>query len=137
MDPLSVTTSVITILELSFKVVGYLHNVKNASKDHVECFVETSNLCSLLFSLISHLEGEDTTKPWYTAVRGLTVTNGPLDQFRQGMGILQANMTDGGRLEKASKALVWKFKKDEIKEILGRMDRLKQLVMIALQRDYL
>jgi hypothetical protein len=46
-------------------------------------------------------------------------------------------MTDGGRLKKAGKALMWKFKKEEIVGILARMERLKTLVEIALQIDYL
>ena len=46
-------------------------------------------------------------------------------------------MTEGGRLKKAGEALVWMFKKKEIASILGRMERLKILVEIALQMDHL
>jgi hypothetical protein len=46
-------------------------------------------------------------------------------------------MTDGGRLKKAGDMLMWKFKKEEVASILGRIERLKTLVEIALQRDHL
>jgi hypothetical protein len=46
-------------------------------------------------------------------------------------------MTEGSRLKKAGEVLVWKFKKEEIASILGRMERLKTLVEIALQMDHL
>lgn len=34
MDPLSVTASIIAVLQLSAKVLGYLNDVKDASEDY-------------------------------------------------------------------------------------------------------
>jgi len=137
MDPLSVTASIIAILQLSAKVLVYLNDVKDASKDRTQCAIETSNLYNLLFNLRVRVEEGDFEKPWYTAVRALAVENGPLDQFKQALEMLQSKMTDGGRLKKAGEALIWKFKKEEVASILGRMERLKALVGIALQMDHL
>ncbi|KAF2192220.1 hypothetical protein K469DRAFT_716724 [Zopfia rhizophila CBS 207.26] len=136
MDPLSATASVIAILQLSSKVVGYLTDVKDASKERAKCAVEASNLHSLLLNLRFRLEEGSADTPWYTAVRALAVENGPLDQFKQALETLQTKMTDGGRLKKAGEALVWKFKKEEVASILDRMERLKSLVEIALQMDH-
>ena len=33
--------------------------------------------------------------------------------------------------------LLWKFKKRDVKEIFDQMERLKSLIIIALERDYL
>ena len=137
MDPLSVTASIIAVLQLSAKVLSYLNDVKDASKDRAECAVEASSLYSLLLNLRFRLEGGDASQPWYVAVRALAVENGPLDQFKQALQTLQARMTDGGRLKKAGDALMWKFKKEEVAGILARMERLKTLVEIALQMDHL
>jgi hypothetical protein len=137
MDPLSVTASIIAVLQLSVKVLSYLNDVKDASKDRTECAVETSSLHSLLLNLRFRLEGGDTSQPWYVAVRALAVENGPLDQFKHALETLQARMTDGGRLKKAGDALMWKFKKEEVAEVLARVERLKTLVEIALQMDHL
>jgi hypothetical protein len=133
MDPLSVTASIIAVLQLSGKVLGYLNDVKDASKDRAKCAVEASNVHSLLLNLRFRLEEGNADAPWYTAVRALGVENGPLDQFKQALEALQAKMTDGGRL----KVLAWKFKKEEVASILGRIERLKTLVEIALQMDHL
>ena len=46
-------------------------------------------------------------------------------------------MTEGGQLKQAIRALTWKLKKEEIANILARMERLKTLVEIALQMDNL
>jgi hypothetical protein len=137
MDPLSVTASIIAVLQLSAKVLGYLNDVKDASKDRVKCAVEASNLHSLLINLRFRLEEGNVDAPRFTAVRALGVENGPLDQFKQALEALQTQMTDGGRLQQAGKALVWKFKKEEIAGILVRIERLKTLVGIALQMDHL
>lgn len=54
MDPLSVTTSIIAVLQLSTKVLGYLHDRKDASQDRTQCALELLNLCSLLYKLQDH-----------------------------------------------------------------------------------
>ncbi|KAL5378431.1 hypothetical protein DPSP01_009188 [Paraphaeosphaeria sporulosa] len=136
MDPLSVTASIIAVLQLSAKVLGYLNDVKDASKDRAKCEIEASNVHSLLTNLRFRLEVGSADEPWYTAVRALGVENGPLDQFKQALEELQTTMTDRGRLQQAGKALVWKFKKEEITSILVRIERLKGLVGIALQMDH-
>jgi hypothetical protein len=135
MDPLSAISSIIAILQLSGKVVDYLAVVKDASKERKQCAIEISNLRTLLLNLQFHIEMEDVNAPWHTAVGALAIENGPLDQFKQSLETLQSGMTDRGRLKKTTDILMWKFKKDEVTSILGRIERLKTLVEIALQRD--
>lgn len=136
MDPLTITASIIAILQLSNEVVGYLNDVKNASKDRVKCTVEASNTYSLLVSLRFRLEGS-SNEPWYNAVRALGIENGPLDQFKQALEQLRTRMTGGSTLKKVGDALMWKFSKEEVTSILGRIERLKTLVGVALQMDHL
>ncbi|KAH7082954.1 ankyrin repeat domain-containing protein [Paraphoma chrysanthemicola] len=136
MDPLSVTGSIVAILQLSAKVLAYLNDVKDASKDRAQCEIEMSNLYSLLVSLRSRLEEGSASQPWYTAVRALASENGPLDQYKQALETLQAKMIDGGRLKKAGEALMWKFRKEEVMSVLARIERLKTLVGVALELDH-
>lgn len=137
MDPLSVTASIIAVLQLLGKVLGYLNDVKDASKDRTQCALEMLNFCSLLYKLRDYVETGDPSQLWYTAIAPLAAPNGPLDQFKQALEVLQTKMTDGGRLKKVGEALMWKFKKEEIDSILDRIERLKTLVEIALQMDHL
>lgn len=137
MDPLSVTASIIAVLQLSAKVLEYLNNVKDAPKDRTQCAVEMLNLCGLLYKLRDHVEQGDPTQPWYFAIHDLAVKNGPLDQFKQALETLQTKLAAGNSLSKAGEMLVWKFKKEEISSILGRIERLKSLVELALQMDHL
>lgn len=137
MDPLSVTASIIAILDFSAKVLSYMNNVKNAPKDREQLAIEASNLNNILTKLRYRLEEGSSNQPWYTTVRTLAVTNGPLDQYKRMLESLLSGMTEGGRLKKAGNALVWKFKKEEIAGIIGRIERLKTLVQIALHMDEL
>ncbi|ORX96685.1 hypothetical protein BCR34DRAFT_578502 [Clohesyomyces aquaticus] len=137
MDPLSVTASIIAVLQLSAKVLEYLNNVKDAPKDRSQCAIEMLNLCGLLYKLRDHIEQGNSTQPWYFAIHDLAVKNGPLDQFKQALETLQTKMGAGNRFNKAGEALLWKFKKEEISSILGQIERLKSLVELALQMDHL
>ena len=137
MDPLSTTASIIAVLQLSRTVLGYLDDVKDASKDRAKCAVEAANLNSLLTALRFRLEEGDSNISWYTVVQTLATEDGPLDQFKQALEQLQSKIVSKGKMGKVGNALVWSFKKEEIASILGRMERLKSLVDVALQMDHL
>ena len=134
---MEVLSSVIAILQLSGKVLEYLNDVKNASKDREKCAVEASNLYCLLLSLRSRLEEGSSNEPWYNAVRALGVENGPLDQYKQALEQLQAKLAREGRMKGVGESLAWKFVKNDVASILARMERLKTLVQVALQMDHL
>lgn len=111
MDPLSITASIIAVLQLTAKVLAYLNDVKDAPKDRVQCAIETSNVYNLLLNLRFRLEESTSTQqssvePWYTAIRALAVEQGPLDQFKAALEALQNRLTNGGRLKKAGGALM-------------------------------
>ena len=128
MDPLSITASVIAILQLTGEVIKYLSDVADAPKECQQCTIEASNLHNLLINLRYRLEQGQTGDPWFTAIRTLNVENGPLDQYKQALEQLRSKMKT---------RLVWRFSKAEVTGILARMDRLKTLVSIALEMDHL
>jgi hypothetical protein len=140
MDPLSLTASIIAILQLTSTVINYLNDVKNASKDQARCATEASNVYCLLTNLKYRLEeAKSENASWHTAVRLLNVANGPLDQYRSALEQLQSKVTKASAsgLQKTVRALVWKFSKDEVHDILSRIERLKSLTQIALEMDHL
>lgn len=137
MDPLSVTASIIAILQLSGKVLSYLNDVKDASQGRTQCAIEISNLHGLLFQLRFRIVGIDSKDSSYLAIQALTGEKGPLDQFKEALEMLEANMTGRGQWLQAGGALLWKFKKEEITYILDRMERLKTSIGVALALDHL
>jgi hypothetical protein len=137
MDPLSVVASIIAVLTVTTKFFQYLSDVKDGPKERVRCTIEASNIQHLLTKLRFHLEGQNVDPPWFKAVRDLASKDGPLDQFKKELEMLLAKLDVASQSRKVVQALKWKFDKEEIKSILDRMERLKVLVMIALEMDHL
>jgi len=63
MDPLTVTASVIAVLQLTGVVFQYLHDVRDAPKECRQCTIEASNLYNLLTNLRFHLEDATSKDP--------------------------------------------------------------------------
>ncbi|KAF2186640.1 hypothetical protein K469DRAFT_738449 [Zopfia rhizophila CBS 207.26] len=137
MDPLSITASIIAIVGLSSKVIGYLNDVKGASNDRARCAIEASNLNTLLVTLNFRIQEATSNKPWYAAIQILAIKDGPLDQYRYALEQLQPRTISGSGIKKIGNALLWKFSKEEVTSIISRMERLKMLVQIALEMDHL
>jgi hypothetical protein len=139
MDPLSVTASIIAIVQLTGVVIGYLNDVKGASTDGKQCALEISNVSNLLVTLIYRLDEASSDGGWYTEVQALAVANGPIDQYRSALEQLKSKLTSAASsgLKKIGSALTWKFSKEEVTNILTRIERLKSLTQIALEMDQL
>jgi len=137
MDPLSVTASVIAVLQLTNEVIRYLLDVKDAPKECQQCTIEASNLQNLLTNLHYRLRDATTNDPWYDALKALNDRDGPFDQYGQALEQLLSRVTIHDGLQKIGKQLLWKFKKVEVANILARMERLKSLVGTALEMDHL
>jgi hypothetical protein len=137
MDPLSITASVIAILQLTAEVIKYLGDVKDAPKECQQCTTEASNLRNLLINLLHHLAQLHGGDPWVKAVQDLNASNGPLDQYKHALEQLQSKVEIQNGTQKVKRRLLWKFSKAEVASILARMERLKSLISIALQMDHL
>ena len=136
MEPLSIAANIIAAVQLTGAVIGYLIDIKDASTDREQYALEASNLYNLLVTLRFRLEGR-SNEPWYTAVRALGVENGPLDQYKHALEQLLTRIAGGSGIKKMGNTLLWKFRKEEVKGLLSRMEHLKTLVQIALEMDHL
>jgi hypothetical protein len=134
-DPLGVTASIIAILQLSGTVIGYLKDVKDASKDCYNILVEIGSTSSLLYVLNDLITKGDTQGSYLAVVRSLAVPHGPLDQFRSALERLSDKIRPANGFAKAARVLTWPLKKDEVKELLSTIERLKSLFSLALQND--
>lgn len=134
-DPLGVSASIIALLQLSGTVIGYLKDVKDASKDCTNILLEISSTSSLLHALNDLFTRNETLGSQIAAARSLAVPNGPLDQFKSVLERLSEKISPVVGFKKATRALTWSFKKDEVKELLSTIERLKSLFSLALQND--
>ena len=140
MDPVSaigLIASLAQLIDATSKTLRYVNNVKNAPKARAQVAQEASLLLALLTSLRYRVEDIDAGDPWVQGVLTLGIANGPLDQFKEALESLARRLHNSGTAKSIRKALVWQFEKKEIDELLGKMERLKSFINLALQGDIL
>jgi hypothetical protein len=133
MDPLSVSASIIAVLQLSSTVFGYLKDATEASGDRKRLLDEVTSLHFLLFPLVDQIkeaEGDDT---WSASLRSLKTPGGPLEQFRVELQRVASKLERVAGVKKFGKAINWPFQKEEVKEILFTIERQKSLFSLALE----
>lgn len=136
MDPLSISASIIAILQMTNAIGSYLHNAKDASSDRGRFMLEVSNLSNLLITLLSRID-DSSDDPWHSTVRGLGGREGVLYQYRVALSQFKDNLSEGRGIKKMTKTLLWKHVKKDVEDVLSKMERLKSLMQIALEMDHL
>jgi hypothetical protein len=135
-DPLSISASIIAVLQLTSTVVGYLNDVKDASEERLRIRDEITSASFLLYMLRDRAEQASLGEAWLSTVRSLSVPKGPLEQFKRALEQLAARLAPVNKLRKFGKALKWPFQREEIKDILSTIERQKSLFDLALQNDH-
>ena len=130
MDPLSVTSSIIAVLQVTTEVMSYLNDIKNASEEQRQITKEASNLYVFLHDIKYRVESASDNEPWYDHARSLSREGGPLDE----LGDVVENIAEKTRKTKRFK---WKFAKEEVKKFLDQIERLKSLISASLDDDHL
>ncbi|KFY41758.1 hypothetical protein V494_02806 [Pseudogymnoascus sp. VKM F-4513 (FW-928)] len=137
MDPLSITASIIAVVQLTGVVIKCLNDVKDTSKDRAQCAIEISNVSNLLVQLMWRLEEGSSNEGWYAKVQALAAPDGPINQYMTALEQLQSKLTsDTSRRTNIGSVLSWKLNKEEVANILMRIERLKSLTQIALEMDH-
>jgi hypothetical protein len=136
-DPLSISASIIAVLQLSGTVIGYLNDVKGASEDRHRLLNEVTSISGLLYFLKDRAAQSQYGDSWSMTLASLNTPKGPLEQFKSALERLTLKLAPVEGWRKAGKALAWPFQKEEIKEILGAIERHKSLFNLALQNDHM
>lgn len=136
-DPVGVTGLIIAILGLSQTVTQFLGDIKNASGDRIRLLCEIASVSGLLSILKDQAQQAESTDPWRTTIACLDVPRGPLEQFKVALEQLASRLAPTKGLENIGKTLTWPFQKQEVKEILNTIERLKSLFALALDNDHM
>jgi hypothetical protein len=137
-DPLSISTSIVALLQASGTVLQYIKSLKDANKDIKTFQVEMINVRGLLFSLqdlLSDLKsGEASLLPVFESLGG---ENGALKQFETTLADLVSKLRPKDCSTMAGIVVSWHFKKEDVKNLIGTIERYKTLFTLVLQRDQL
>lgn len=137
MEAVGLTASITQLVAATTKAIRYINDVKNAPRERATLLLEATTLLALLTSLGYKVEVSRTTDPWFENVRSLGLPNGPLAQFKEAMVELARKLKPESGMKKVGKALVWTLDKKDIDGILAKIERLKNLVSLAVQNDNL
>lgn len=136
MDPFSISISVLTLLQLTEKFISYIKQTKDVRKEQARVLGEASSLIWLLHELQECMNERSSRDPWLQATSGLTTPGGPLDQYKHTLEVLAPKIIPKRDLHKIGQVLVWKFSKEEVNGLLSQIERVKSLVLIALELDH-
>jgi hypothetical protein len=132
-DPLSISASIVAVLQLTSSVIRYANDVRTASEESAALQKE---LLSITGSLYSLKDIADVTPELYMPVfTTLGTPEGPLDQFKMLLDHMAVKLAPAAGLKKAGRAIVWPFRKEEFRDMLAATERHKTLFMLALQND--
>jgi hypothetical protein len=139
-DPLSVTASTISLLQLTGTVLKYLRDVKDASADRKNLIHEISSTRGILSTLNETLEEARTDdESWSATIRGLEDPDGPLSLLKTTLQQLAATFegwASATGIKKAANSLRWPFKQGEVEKILRVIERQKSTLSLALENDH-
>lgn len=140
MDPLSITASILALISTTRKVIGYMSDVKDTSKEKLALTEEFKNLLDLFLRLNNLAEEAKKNQdlPWFDGVRMLGGEKGPLELFKKALDVLANKLkSSSSAIKGAARSLLWTLDKAEIANTLERMERLKSHIHMALDGDHL
>lgn len=138
MDPgsaLGLAASVVQLIQFTVKSIEILSDVYHASEDQPQLLQEASSVLPVLFALRSRLAQFSQDEPWSIGIRSLGVASGPLDQLGQALITIVEKLQPTNGVTKLFRAAKWPFDKKTCGEMLGRMERAKSSIGLALQND--
>ncbi|KAK0439045.1 uncharacterized protein EV420DRAFT_1279815 [Desarmillaria tabescens] len=134
-EALGIASSVTALIQNTIVVINYLKDVKNAPKECDELLTELRYLEVGLSSIGQQIRSSTKGDPWLETLQQLQ------DHFKELMELLdelKARLKDGSsRLKRLMRRLDWTITKKSVEEDLGKIERLKSLIMVAGQHDHL
>ena len=140
-DPLSVTASIITVLQLSSTILRYLVDVKDASADRQNLIREISSTRGILSTLNETVDDARVSdETWSATIRSLEDPDGPLSVLTTTLTQLATTLKGSASatgIKKAANSLRWPFKQSEVEKILRVIERQKSTLSLALENDHI
>lgn len=139
-DPLSITASIIAVIQLTGTVAHlcyqYGNAVKGAGKDAARIANEVEDLRGVLRQLLSiaHEEEEAGTHR-LLALGELTQPEGSLKKCYNDLDVLRTSLEPKTGFAQVKTSLVWPFKAGEVKIVLTGLERLKSTLQLAIVAD--
>jgi hypothetical protein len=138
MDPISFISSLVSVIQATNTAINYLKDVKDAPRERLDVLQSLASMNSLLDFLKERVEQSQPDDTWFKSARRLAEPDCALVLLQAALDRLKKQLkpadTAVGRLKQSVK---WSFDRTEVSTVLSSMERLKSLVVIALEDDNL
>ena len=134
-DPLSISASIVALLQITATVIGYVTDVSGANADCARIRDEMTAIHPVLKALKEKVD-EAVAQGTDDSFKTLKALGDPLDKFKKTMDSLEAKLEDHKGWRRVGDALVWPFRKSDVKEILDSIERYKGIFSLAMQNDH-
>ncbi|KAL8897484.1 MAG: hypothetical protein Q9207_007196 [Kuettlingeria erythrocarpa] len=134
MEVVGLVAAVAQLIDVTTKTIKYINSVKDASPDRLRVGREASGLLQLLWDLRSQVDANKSDE-WSRGVQSLDLEHGPIDQLREALEQLAKKLKPKKGLKGTLRAFVWTLDKAYAQEILGKIERVKSCIVLAMQGD--
>ncbi|KAL9091478.1 MAG: hypothetical protein Q9165_004864 [Trypethelium subeluteriae] len=131
---LGIISSVGSIIDGTTKLIGYINETKNASKDARDFRQDAIEIQSLMFRLKYRLEDPDTSQAW---LKETTRLEPLVDNLKDALLDFADEVQPVHGVRKVGRRFLWTLKKQDILPILNRIERLKSLINLVLTDNLL
>lgn len=137
-DPLSITASLIAVLQLAATAIQYVKDVKGGSSDRTRLRDElrsTTCVLEMLRDRIEDSENSGDTKLNPELLAALGAPDGPLQLLQKVLQDIIAKLHPRDGLRKLAQPFTWPFDKKDISEMLEMLERLKSNFNLIIQNE--
>ena len=135
MDPLSLTASIIAIIQLSSEVVGSIGAATGATKERRRLREEVLACDTLLQELKDEADDSEEGAAWSKTIKALEGPDAPLGRLSIALKLVRAKL-EPQKGRKIRTSLRWPFEGKEVEKIIGAIEREKALLNLALNNDH-
>ena len=138
-DPIGLTGTIITILNVADTVIAYIKDAKGTSEDKKKLRNEVRDVKNILEKLQDQADDveQEGNSEWATTLKIINDDDGPLQQIKEILKGLKLKLQPGQGLKWVGKTLYWHFEKKEVDKILLAIERQKSLLTLALQNNHM
>lgn len=134
MDPLSITASIIAVLQLTSSILQVLNDVRCAYEGHAKLHAEIKSAKYILETL-KNLSQDD--KLGFAWEKTLIMLEDPIKDFSEALETLLRKLKPANGVKKIGQAISFPFEKKEVTSILQSIERQKSLFALAIHNDHM
>lgn len=137
MDAVGFAASIVSLIQGASALLEYIKDVKDGASERAELRLGVSALPGLLTSLNAQFDNTPPNTAWATATSSLAVADGPFAQLSTLVQKVESKLKiPPTRIGQLQQKLKWTLDKTDVAELLTKVERVKSLIMLALQNDH-